>query len=213
MTSYLRPKRLSFMIDETVHSWLPMLVDAYYIVDKGIADVIKMEEEKGQRVACNKGCSNCCKTHKDIPVYPLELVGISWYVTEKVGGPKREIIKKQLKNHKEGDPCPFLAGGSCLVHPMRPISCRQFVVFNRMCNEDEDPYYTRREDVLSPIKEYVDQAFFIMLPFYGMKDEYERMDAIEKGAMHKMVTLIQTCNWNKLADKMWDFDKKIKKKG
>ncbi|MBS1114086.1 MAG: hypothetical protein H6Q92_1849, partial [Nitrospirae bacterium] len=38
--------------------------------------------------------------------------------------------------------------------------CRQFNVFGSPCAEGEDPYYTRREDVLLPIKQYTDRAFF-----------------------------------------------------
>lgn len=90
---------------------------------------------------------------------------------------------------------------------MRPIACRQFIVFGEPCAENEDPFYTRLKDVLPPIKKYVDQAFFIMLPFYGVKDELERKKVIQSGAVHKLVKLIQTCNWKSLADRMDEFDR------
>jgi Fe-S-cluster containining protein len=205
-SGYFSPKRLHFPDDDAGHPWLPMLLDAYYLIDKGIDEAVKSELKKGKKLACSKGCSNCCRTHKTIPVYPLELVGISWYVTEKISGLVREIIKNQLKNYNENSPCPFLVEGACSIHPMRPISCRQFIVFSRECEDGEDPYYTRREDVLSPIKKYVDKAFFIMLPFYGVESESERLKIIESGAVHNMVKLIQNCNWKSLADKMDEFD-------
>lgn len=145
-SGYQQPKRLDFHLDESVHPWLPILLNAYYVVDKGIADAVKMELRRGRKLACGKGCATCCKTHTTIPVYPLELVGISWYVTEKSGGPEREAIKIQLAQYKENSPCPFLMDGSCSVHPMRPVSCRQFMVFGKPCDEGEDPYYTSRED-------------------------------------------------------------------
>jgi len=207
-TGYLKASRFTFPDDEKVYDWLSPLLDAYYIVDKGIAEAIKKERKKHRRVACSKGCSSCCKTHQTIPVYPLELVGISWYVTEKVSGPEREVIKNQLRFYKEKDPCPFLLNGSCMIHPMRPISCRQFIVFSKPCEENEDPYYTRLKDVLPPVKKYVDNAFFIMLPFYGVKDESERRKVIQSGAMHKLVKLMQTCNWESLSDKMDEFDRR-----
>lgn len=207
-TGYLKPSRPSFSDDEKVYDWLPPLLDAYYIVDKGIAEALKKERKKHRRVACSKGCSSCCKTHQTIPVYPLELVGISWYAIEKISGPERGVIKNQLRSYKENNPCPFLLNGACLVHPMRPIACRQFIVFGEPCAENEDPYYTRLKDVLPPVKKYVDQAFFIMLPFYGLKDELERKKVIQSGAVHKLVKLIQTCNWKSLADKMDEFDRK-----
>jgi len=207
-TGYLKPSRPSFPDDEKVYDWLPPLLDAYYIVDKGIAEALKKERKKHRRVACSKGCSSCCKTHQTIPVYPLELVGISWYAIEKISGPERGVIKNQLRSYKENNPCPFLLNGACLVHPMRPIACRQFIVFGKSCAENEDPYYTRLKDVLLPVKKYVDQAFFIMLPFYGLKDGLERKKVIQSGAVHKLVKLIQTCNWKSLADKMDEFDRK-----
>ena len=199
-------QRLSFPSDENKHPWLSLLLEAYFTVDKGIDEAVRTAFKKGRKLACCKGCWNCCKTHQTIPVYPLELVGLSWYVTEKITGPEREIIKNQLRSYKENDTCPFLVNGACSVHPMRPVSCRQFNVFSTPCAEGEDPYYTRREDVLSPIKQYTDRAFFIMLPFYGIENEKERWKIIESGAVHQVVKLLQTCNWKSLADKMDDFD-------
>jgi Fe-S-cluster containining protein len=201
-----QPRRLSFPADAKIHSWLPLLLDAYYMVDKGIAEAVKTELRKGRKLACSRGCSSCCKTHSTIPVYPMELVGLSWYVTEKIKGPERDLIKGQLRNYVENDPCPFLVEEVCSVHPMRPISCRQFNVFGKSCAEGEDPYYTRREDVLSPIRKYVDRAFFIMLPFYGVQSEAQRWKIIESGAVHQVVKLMQTCNWKSLAEKMDEFD-------
>jgi uncharacterized protein len=200
-------KRLNFPLDEKRYAWLSFLLDAYLIVDRGIDDALRKAFREGRKLACSKGCSNCCKTHQTIPVYPLELVGLSWYVTEKKNGPEREIIKSQLRLYKENDPCPFLVSGACSVHPMRPVSCRQFNVFDIPCGEGEDPYYTRRTDVLSPIRKYADRAFFLMLPFYGIDDEKERWKIIETGAVHQVVKLLQTCNWKSLADKMEEFER------
>jgi Fe-S-cluster containining protein len=199
--------RLRFPADEKRHPWLSMLLEAYHIIDKGIAEAVKTEIRKGRTLACKRGCSSCCKTHQTIPVYPLELVGLSWYVTEKANVPAREVIKSHLREYKENDPCPFLVEGGCSVHPLRPASCRQFNVFEKPCDEGEDPYYTRREDVLTPIRKYVDRAFFLMLPFYGVEDEKARWNIIESGSIHHVVKLLQTCNWQSLADKMDEFER------
>jgi Fe-S-cluster containining protein len=201
-----KAKRLSFPDDEKDHPWLSTLLEAYYIVDKGIAQAIDAERKKGRRPACSKGCTNCCRVLKDIPVYPLEVVGLSWYVTEKITGPGRETLMKQLESHKKHDPCPFLIEGACSVHPMRPMACRQFNVFGKPCEEGEDPFYTRREDVLDPVKKYVDQAFFIMLPFYGVEKESECIKIVETGAFHEMAKELQAFNWKSLAEKMNIFD-------
>ena len=202
-----RNKRLCFPAEEKKHPWLSFLLDAYSVIDKGVGEAIREAVRRGKRLACGKGCSTCCTTHQTIPVYPLELVGISWYVAEKIIGPERERVKMNLRNYRENDPCPFLIDGICSVHPMRPVSCRQFNVFGTPCAEGEDPYYTRRQDVLSPIKKYTDRAFFLMLPFYGVHDETERWNIIESGAVHNVVKLMQTCNWKSLADKMEEFDR------
>ena len=203
---YHDPRKLSFQKDIESQPWLSLLIDAYYIIDKGISDAIKQEQLKKRILACRKGCSNCCRTHSDIPVYPLELVGLSWYVVEKIAGAEREIIKNHLNDYRENNPCPFLLDNSCAVHPMRPISCRQFIVFGKPCDVGEDPYYTRRHDVLSPMQSYVDRAFYIMLPFYGIEKEEDRWQLIESGAVHNIVRRIQNCNWKSLAEKMSEHD-------
>jgi len=200
--------RLSFLNDEKNQPWLSTLLEAYYIVDKGVARAIDAAKKQGRKLACAKGCSNCCRTHKDIPVYPLELVGISWYVTEKITGAARELLRRQLESHKKYDPCPFLVEGACSVHLMRPMACRQFNVFGRPCDEGEDPFYTRREDVMDPVKKYVDQAFFILLPFYGVEKETERVRIVETGAFHNMAKELQAFNWKSLVEKMDRFDMK-----
>lgn len=202
-----RQMRLSFPSDEQRHPWLSILLDAYSLIDRGVDEAIKIGLKKGRVLACEKGCSTCCRTHQTIPVYPLELVGISWYVTEKLNGPEREIVKTQLRQYRENDPCPFLVDRACAVHSMRPVACRQFNVFDIPCAEGEDPYYTRRQDVLSPIKKYLDRAFFLMLPFYGVEGEKDRWRIIESGSVHQVVKLMQTCNWQSLAVKMDEFDR------
>lgn len=207
-TSYTNPSRVSFPDDEKLHEWLKILLDSYYIIDKGISEALKEEFKRGKKLACSKGCSYCCKTHETIPVYPLELVGLSWYATEKITGRNRDILKKQLKQYVPGYPCPFLIDEYCSVHPIRPAACRQFNVLGKPCKEGEDPYYTRRQDVLKPIKKYIDRAFFIMLPFYGINDENERNRIIETGGIHTIVKLLQSLNWKSLAEKMEEFDLK-----
>ncbi len=203
-------RRLSFPRDEKKHLWLKMLLNSYYIVERGVAGAIDAEQKKGRSLACGRGCSTCCSTHKDIPIYPLEIVGISWYVTEKITGPERKALKKQLDAFTKHCPCPFLIDGTCSIHLMRPMACRQFNVFGSPCKEGEDPYYTRREDVMDPVKKYVDQAFFIMLPFHGAEKESERIRIVETGAIHKMARELHLCNWKNLAEKMDRFDKKEK---
>jgi Fe-S-cluster containining protein len=204
-------RRLTFPEDEKFHDWLSMLLDAYHITDRGVAEGIALMTRQGHRLACAKGCSHCCVTHRSIPTYPMELVGLTWYATEKLTGAVREDLKTSLREHKPGDPCAFLIKGVCAIHPMRPMACRQFNVFNTACGPGEDAYYTRREDVMTPNRKYADEAFFIMLPFYGVKNKAERRRVVKEGAQHAMAKDMQSLNWISLANKMLEFEVRQKK--
>ena len=201
-------ERLCFPEAERIHDWLSMLLDAYHLTNKGVAAGIRLMEKKGFRLACAKGCHFCCLTHRSIPTYPLELVGITWYATEVLMDERRAALKLQLRDHKEGDPCAFLINGACAIHPMRPMACRLFNVFNSPCKKGEDAFYTRRHEVLTPIKKFTDDAFIIMMPFYGVKKRSEARKVVQKELMHTMAKDMQVCNWVSLADKMDAFDRK-----
>jgi len=199
-------RRVSFPDEESKFPWLTMLLDAYAIIDEGVAAAIQEREEKsGATLACKKGCDNCCRTHTDIPLYPLELVGIYWYSTEKLAKPLRELLRIQLKVHRAGDQCPFLLHGSCSIHVLRPVACRQFNVFNTPCGVGEDPYFTRRDDVLTPVQEYTDRAFSAMLPYYGVTHKGDRQKAIAH-IIHTQAVNLQSFEWKKLVRLMDNFD-------
>ncbi len=200
--SYPKPKRLSFPQDEAQVSWLSMLLDAYFIADKGVYEAIDKRIKRGDKLACTKGCSSCCKIHVTIPVYPLELVGIYWYAITKIVAPLRDALKENLRNFSTGDPCPFLIEGACAIHPMRPLACRHFNVFNRPCSPGEDPYYTRRQDVLTPIERYKNKALAAMLPFHGIKQRAKKKQAMRKGFLNSQVQNLHEINWVNLALRM-----------
>ncbi len=198
----------AFKIEKVKLPWLGLLLDAYEIIDRGVRTAIQREVKKhGRKLACKKGCSNCCKTHKDIPVYPSELVGIYWYAIEKITQPIRQPLKKQLAFHKKPE-CPFLVNGDCSIYPLRPVACRQFNVFTKECEKKEDPYHTRRGDVLSPIKDYTEKAFYVMLPFYGIINEKDKKLAIKNNLIHAHAQNLHSINWKLLSKRMDDFDAK-----
>ena len=201
-----RIKRLAFPGDEARQIWLSMLLTAYAVVDAGVADGIAREESRGRKLACHKGCAACCRSHTTIPVYPIELIGITWYAVEKLTGPVRERLKQQLRAHSKGEPCPLLVDNVCSIHPLRPMACRQFNVFGQVCAEGEDAYYTRRADVLTPIRAYVDAALDTVLPFHGVVQEEQRRALIETGEVHRLVKVLQEYDWAKLAERMQAFD-------
>lgn len=199
-------KRLAFPTDEPVHPWLSRLLEAYHITDTGVGEGIRRTQAQGRKLACGRGCAACCRSHQDIPVYPLELIGISWYVTEKVSGPVREQLRERLLDSRNQQGCPFLVDEVCSIHAMRPMACRQFNVFDTVCSAGEDAWHTRRQDVLTPLKQYTDQAFDVMLPFYGIEKKSERRKAIRAGTIHRIARVLKECNWSSLAEKMAHHD-------
>lgn len=93
-------RRMRFPDKESRFPWLSMLLDSYAIIDEGIsAAIVKEETERNIKLACKEGCDICCRVNKDIPVYPIELVGIYWFSAEKAAQPIRETLKKQLSSH------------------------------------------------------------------------------------------------------------------
>lgn len=201
-SDYRNPQRLNYVNDEKRLPWLSPLLDAYAIIDKGVSAAIERETRLGRVLACAKGCSSCCASHQDIPVYPLELMGMSWYVIEKLASPVREQLKDQLSNLQQIDSCPFLIEGACSIHPMRPAACRQFNVLDTPCAIGEDAYHTRKQDVMMPIQHFIDNAFDTMLPFYGVKKKVERRKAIKQGKLHALAKVMRDCNWETLPEKM-----------
>ncbi len=200
------PDALSFPEAQAKFPWLTLLLQAYHIADLGLAQAIAQQQARGRQLACAKGCSACCRSHSTIPVYPMELAGLAWYASEQVAEPLRATLRAQLAAHASGSPCPFLVEGVCSVHPLRPMACRQFNVFGRACAEGEDAYYTRREDVLDPVASAMDEAFYTMLPYYGIRGDTARREFVAAGAQHQFVRVLQTCRWPSLAQKMAEFD-------
>ncbi|MBF0539006.1 MAG: YkgJ family cysteine cluster protein [Nitrospirae bacterium] len=196
--------QLGFDKKDRGYPWLSMLLDGYSIIDSGVETYIQVEVARGKRsLACHKGCGNCCISQTDIPVYPHEVAGIYWYVTEKLPQEARSLLMGQIDASQIdiSAPCPFLGGQECLIHAVRPASCRVFNVFDTPCQQDEDPFYTRQFDVLLPPQEYINEAFYTVLPFYGLKDRYDRMDALEDGLINSRIMNLKTYNWKELFNK------------
>ncbi len=197
-----QPQRLSFPEAEARLEWLGPLLDAYHLTNQGVAEGIRRELAQGRALACGRGCGHCCEAHADIPVYPLELIGIYWYATEVLNEPLRGRLHDRLANHRPGNGCPFLLDGACAIHPMRPMACRNFNVFDRPCAAGEDAFHTRRQDVLTPLRRYQDEALERMLPFHGVKSKAARRQAIKSGAVHTLAKVLQQLDWSKLAERM-----------
>ena len=191
--------------DEKIHPWLTILLKSYSITDQGVSAAIESETSIDRKLTCHRGCAACCRTHTSIPVTPIELVGISWHVTEKIEGSTRKKLQSQLQKHQSGEACPFLVDNVCSIYEFRPYACRHFNVFNQVCDEGEDAYYTRKEDVLTPSQSNIDDAYFETLPFYDLEQNEENKYKVEKGEINKVIHVLQELNWESLADKMTAF--------
>ena len=191
-------RRLHFPSDERRLPWLPLLLDAYAIADTGVAVAIRNREKReGKKLACGKGCGNCCVHQTDLPLYPHEIVGIYWYASEKITGPARESLKHRLGRGKDVRGCPFLIDEACIIHPLRPVGCRQFNVFTTPCAVGEDPYFTRRDDVLQPDTAYLDRTFAAVLPLYSLKSEGDGSAALR--TVRSQIMNLLDYDWSKLA--------------
>jgi len=191
-------RRLHYPADEQRLAWLSLLLDAYAIADTGVAVAVKnAEKRQKKKLACGKGCGNCCVHQTDLPLYPHEIVGIYWYASEKISGHARDLLRKRLAVGSASPGCPFLIESSCIIHPMRPIGCRQFNVFTAPCAPGEDPYYTRRGDVLQPALDYLDRAFAAVLPFYNLTQEGDVQRSIR--TIRAQIMNLLSFDWSKLA--------------
>lgn len=206
-TEYREPARLDFPDQEKAYPWLSMLFDAFYTADQEIYSSIGSEVKKGRVLACAKGCSACCRTHVTIPVYPLELMGIYWYLMDRISRESFEIISARMLDFVPGQGCPFLVEGSCGIHEARPLACRFFNVFSKPCAEGEDPYYSRRNDVWTPDERQKDRALSKMLPYHAIVQRSERREAMKNGYLLRFVKNLQEINWPGIAIRLTNRDR------
>jgi len=195
----IQPDRTRFPEDEKRQPWLPLLLEIQHITNQGVAAAIKAD---GRKLACGRGCATCCRSHADIPVYPLELMGIAWYVNEKLQGELREQVRVQLHGHRGLGACPFLVEEACAIHPMRPMACRQFNVFTTVCAVGEDAFHTRRGDVMNPDSRRKAEALREMLRHHDIKDGRERRRLVESGEVHRLAQSLREIRWENLAARM-----------
>ena len=186
---------------EARHPWLPVLLRMHALVDAGIEAAVRAEERRrGVRRACRSGCDVCCRTQSDIPVFQIELAGLSWFCAERLAGPTRSAVRAGLERHLPGArECPFLVERACAVHPVRPMACRLFTVFGRPCAEGEDPFHTRRPEMLAPPPGLLARAYRVMLPFHGVTEPKDQETWLERGLVKTLAVNFPDCDWRSLA--------------
>lgn len=182
--------------------WLPALERLQAVIDTAVAAGIAQAEAQGRRLACARGCAACCRTHADIPVYPLELMGLYWFVLERLQGSLRTRVAEQLASWRTLPGCPFLVDEACAVHPVRPMACRLFNVFDRVCGEGEDAFHTRPADVLPPQEAAKREALMLLLAAQGVGDQAARRELVATGAVHRLAQNLRALPWEHLAARM-----------
>jgi len=55
---------------------------------------------------------------------------------------------------------------------------------------------------MKPIRPFADQACYLMLPFYGVKNKHERREAVKTGRVHSLAKVLRGLDWGKLARRM-----------
>lgn len=112
---------------------------------------------KGESISCKAGCGACCRQAvplAEIETYALAAIvdempeprrsevrekfdraaahfsSIGWLqkLQSCVGKPIQEINDVVMEYFREGIECPFLEEGSCSIHPVRPLACREYLV-------------------------------------------------------------------------------------
>jgi Fe-S-cluster containining protein len=134
----------------------------------------------------------------EIPVSQLEILGIWWYVLEKLDPGMRENLRERLITGSRSIRCPFLVDARCAVYPVRPLACRFLHVFGEPCKPEEIPVQDRPGDVWLP-REAVPRALFIMLEYFGFKTAEERLKAMEEGYLATVSSLMSEFPWANLA--------------
>lgn len=186
---------------EQFNSWLSTLLDIYQLIDSWVTvdTGIRGIEKK---IVCRKGCGYCCKL-LTVPINHLEFRGLCWYVSEILQGEERHRVKCRFLSHDEESECPFLIDNSCIVHPLRPIACRQFFVLNRPCSKGENPWLTRRGDIYCALNQRISWMIATRyFPLFGLTNAEEQWKAYEEGFLSENDRPLNSYSWAMISQKI-----------
>ena len=176
--------------------WLGALLEAYAILDAGIARAVAADPR--QR-ACRVGCHACCL--QPIPVSTLEVQGLRWFALTHLSGRPARLAGAALLPQPDGPgvACPFLVDGACSVYALRPMACREYVVFGRPCQPGERPEESRPGDILTLPKAAQRRAFATLLPHYGVAGPEAAAAALRERMVLKDTRILRGHDWSGLA--------------
>ena len=179
--------------DATKLPWLAALLKAYAVLDVGIAQAVAAT---GRQPACQAGCYACCC--QSIPASSLEVQGLRWFVLTQLPVRTGRLVGQALRNREDPN-CPFLVDGSCASYALRPMACREFVVFARPCTLGESPVVTRPQDVLALAAAAQRQAFALLLPHYGVTGAAAREQALTGRLVLSDTRVLRDLDWSGLS--------------
>lgn len=164
MLEHARPEFAQARQDLQAHTPREAVVKFYARHDARLSAAI---EASPQPLACDNGCSHCCK-HFDVVALPVEVFEIHAYVFRHFKADQlRETIQRvsSYAARRKGiseetrlslrEPCPFLVNDSCSIYPVRPSVCRNYHATNKEnCEKSvSEPFSTWPTS-------YVDEVFF-----------------------------------------------------
>lgn len=199
-------ERFSAPEAESRHPWLAAVLDAFHVSDQRTEAHLARLAKAGRTPACRAGCHACC-LDPAVPFTEPELNAIAWYATEALAGAQRDVVRRQLEGHAARRACPFLVEGSCAVYPVRPLSCRHYLVARQACVPDEDPAATRPGDVIGlPRETVVKPAVMRLMDFHGFPTTRAKEKAFDAGFMVRHARLMRDVDWSGLASAMAEAD-------
>ena len=172
--------------------WLTSLLEACSILDRGVARAVAAS---GRVPSCRAGCHSCCS--QPIPISTIEALGLRWFAVSHLYGETALAVGRALMAGRQ-ESCPFLVKGACAVYPLRPLACREYVVLGAACLAGEQPDVTRPHDVLPLPRTAQLQAFSVLLPFYGVRDDADKNAALKNRLVLRDSRVLQHLDWQGL---------------
>jgi Fe-S-cluster containining protein len=185
---------------ERRHPDLGLLFDAYAVVDLGVKVAIGRD---GRVPVCHAGCGHCCA--QPIPVTPLEVLALHCYARRRLPQDSLAGLVQRMSGYEGqkrdiASPCPFLHDGACLVYPVRPVACRQYMVFGTPCAQGEDASRSRPQDVLAPSYDHMLAALMRTLPWYAGHEpappEHPTEESV-RAFFQSITSVVQAVAWNR----------------
>ena len=172
------------------------LMHVYELADAILSEHIE-RLSGGRPVACSDGCCACCLSMA-VPATQPEIDGITWLVTHRFHAPARQALRGKLQTWTPGASCPFLSRASCSIRTMRPLSCRQLIVFGTPCELNDDIHASRPGDVLDLAGHASSEIPALILHALGLGSHSQCRTLARQGALPHYATDITQLNWQRI---------------